>query len=146
MVGVASLLAALAALVATLPVAATPPDRFVLTPQEFVIRGACDFNVLYEDLKVRWTSKSWQRDGSTVIVANGQQRVRLTNQETGSSLVLNYNGPAHFRGGTFSATGHWLHWSQEGDGLWLTTGRLLNFDLSSLRGRRVDLCAKLSAD
>lgn len=145
-VSVAALLAVLTALVVTLPVVAAPPDRFVLTPQTFVIRGACDFNVRYEDLKIRYTSKLWIRDGSFVVIATGQQRVRLTNQETGGWLIVNYNGPFRFRDGTPNGTGHWLHWSPDSEGLWLTTGRLTALaDLSSLRGRRVDLCAKLSA-
>lgn len=146
-VGLPALVALLTALVVALPVAAAPPDRNVLAPQTFLIAGACDFDVLYEDLKVRYTAKFWSRGGSLVVISTGQHRVRLTNQETGRWLIVNYNGPFRFRDGRFSGTGHWVQWDLDSEGLWLTTGRLTTLtDLSSLRGRRVDLCAKLSEE
>ena len=154
-----AVLALSAALAASILAAATAlaaaPDREPYEPGVYLIQGACDFDVLMEDQKVGGTVTVWTRpDGSFVLIAAGQLQTRLTNTESGASILVNVSGPEHLRASedAFSdfGTGRWLQWDPDNGGLFLTSGRIdytgatVQDWIDSLRGSVVDLCRRLS--
>ena len=132
------------------------PSREVLDPSEpFVVSGACDFDVLVEDLKVGYAIMIWDRpDGSTAIIAAGQWQTRLTNVETGESITTVISGPEFvtIAGEDVSdvGTGRWILLNP-GEGMFLVSGHMsLAFETitevrGTLRGHSVDVCAVLAA-
>ena len=149
-------LASLLAIALAGPGLAAKPTREVLEPAEpFVVSGVCDFDVLFEDVKVGYAIMTWDRpDGSTAIIAAGQWQIRLTNLDSGATMDVVISGPefVNFDEESFSdvGTGRWLLFD-EGAGMWLASGR---FDLTAgditdirgtIKGHSIDICAALAA-
>ena len=94
------------------PAAAAPPERFKLEPAgAFTLTGLCDFEVEIEDVRVHGNSiVFFDTDGvETRTILNGNFVSRLTNLETGKSLLLNISGQFTFTSnpdGSLTLTAH----------------------------------------
>lgn len=143
-------------------VMATPPDHDPIPPDEpFVLSGVCDFDVLLEDVfrKDHMTTFYDQAGNVRLQLLAGPIRVRLTNLDSGESLLLNIPGPVHIApqedgSARITAPGPSLWWRVPGvpelQSLVLTQGRLeFTFDgitatLLSMQGNVTDVCALLA--
>jgi hypothetical protein len=81
------------------PAAGAPPDRFKLEPSgSFTLPGLCDFDVEIEEVRVHGNSiVFFDQDGvETRSIVNGNFVARITNLDTGKSLLLNISGQFTF--------------------------------------------------
>jgi hypothetical protein len=136
-------------------------DKPVIEPtpptEDFVIEGACEFDVLLHTVADESKAIIF---GERMIVT-GKIKVRLTNVETGKTLDLNISGPGTFTFDeedgttTIKGGGPWLVWLLEtdegGPGIFLTRGHLtlvgdaeFNVLAFEVRGHVTDLCAALA--
>jgi hypothetical protein len=121
------------------PASALKPFRFQPGPNpDILLEGVCDFPVLGQDVVNKLViTDFFDRDGNLVReTGTGQIVERVTNLETGKSLVKNISGPGTFTfdetGATLVATGIWLFGffpgqiagSDEGI-FWFTSGRFV---------------------
>lgn len=87
--------AAAAVAVAAAPASAEPPLQIPLEPvPPFVIEGACPFPVQLEELENNTVQRIFS---SGTEIFTGRLVLRLTNLDSGESLVLNVSGPGFFR-------------------------------------------------
>jgi hypothetical protein len=147
------LVTTLSALAVT-PVLGAKPDREYLEPETFIIEDACEFPVELADTKVRFKETLWERpDGTFVLIGNGQWLTRLTNLDSGASIVVSISGPefVRIRDEEFSdvGTGAWLQWGFADGGLFLTHGRFewvgetIEDAVATLHGHSQDMCVRL---
>ena len=94
------------------PAAGAPPERFKLEPAgAFTLPPVCEFDVEMEEIRVHGNSLSFfdKTGAETRSLLNGNFVSRLTNLETGKSLVLNISGQFTFTSnpdGTLTLTAH----------------------------------------
>ena len=137
------------------PAAAAKPERVPVPPQDFVISGFCDFDVLVETLASKtYNTTFFDRDGNvTRDLGTGHLVVRMTNVDTGRSIELNISGPGTFvnsaAGLTVDTHGNWMLFI---DGqLFTLSGHGVFFvdatseTIVSRRGHVTDLCPVLGA-
>lgn len=152
-------LAVASSVVAVPPAAAQKPvkESSPIHPHE-VLTDICAFPVLVQEV-VNKTKTITFPNGR--VIYSGALKVRLTNQETQKSILVNASGPGvqtpRDDGGIrIKATGHWF-WifpaGELGPGapaqLLLTVGRVVltvtgTGEVSLVGGRRTDLCQRLA--
>lgn len=132
-----------------------------LPPEHYPADAICDFDVMIEWLVDTGQSIAFPAaaDGTVRQIITGHLVTRVTNEESGASVVYNISGPGEFtfdgdvlqiRGG-----GPWLLYAFPGDaggpGIWFTRGPVaLEVDLTtgawlsaSKPSNTVDVCAAL---
>lgn len=127
-------------------------------PFDDVVVAGCGFDVLVETVEWKVVSTTFNNPSSPVVeVDTGVAKVRLTNLETGKSIVVNISGPRVvkvFSDGSvvLSDEGPWIHWDVPGlPAIFQTNGRVtITIDKAGNvtidgNGRIVDLCAPLAA-
>ncbi len=146
-----ALLAALATLVPAGAALADKPFREPLpTPGPVTLTGYCDFPLLVEVLVNR--ERVTLREDRIQI--NGRLVIRLTNTETGESLVVNVSGPARIgRRGDFAMGRTFIALSAAetgGDPVVVVTSGRVRFTTNddgtttmTTTGRSIDICARL---
>ena len=158
-----SMLVALLLALGALPAAAQgQPEHFFYEPagMEFAAGAVCVFGVIVETLRGRVHDSVRELDDGTIhIRTTGSWHARLTNTETGESIVRNLSGPLDlwiFPDGTARAVnrGHTLAWllpEEGGPALWHHRGTIeWSIDEAGLfsvvreTGIREDLCSALS--
>ncbi len=143
--------AALTAALLVVPVGAQAKPQSAV--DSFTVTGECTFDVRFD---VTGTYNVIEH-GDTVIYTAPASKVRLTNLETGRSIVVSLAGALKERTApdgsvTGVGTGHNLFLSASTDGLPYTTGRVTySYDpatgataLGGGTGRAVDLCDRLA--
>ena len=160
-----SLVAVLAAFIVVTPATANagaPVREFIPADDLTIEEGACDFPILVEVLVNNEYVISFFDDEGEVVrdIVQGRLVVRLTNTETGASVVRNISGPGVF---TYSddetiltARGNWFFWFFPGDlgpgsegSAYINTGVSIQritdagFEIISETGAQEDLCATL---
>ncbi len=143
---------ALGAMVVPAGAMADQPTREPLPVGPFTFPNVCGgFDVLLEPLQENETLMTFTDESGEVVklIVTGALRLRLTNLDTGKSIVVNVPGPQQIRIGadgplTNTAVGPWIHLTEEGL-LVLTRGQIvLGEPFETLRGTSVDLCALLA--
>lgn len=160
------LMAVSLALALAAPASALKPFRFQPGPNPDIrLEGVCDFPVLGQDVVNKLVITDFFDQDGNLVRETGHGRIveRVTNLETGKSIVKNISGPGTFTfdesGATLVATGNWLFGFRPGEIagtteglLWFTSGRFvwrLNFadetwTLLSHTGTIQDICPLLA--
>jgi hypothetical protein len=86
-----------------------PTKVFITAPPPFTLSGSCSFDVRVEVTQNKEYIKTFT-DGKQII--SGRLLVKLTNLDTGKSITVQVNGPAHFNfttnPGDYTSTGRSL--------------------------------------
>lgn len=143
--------------------AGAPPEHvfFEAEPFEFLPGDVCEFGVLVEPIRSRGHQVTFPEDadGTVQVRITGQLFVRLTNTESGASVLRNMTGPVDYwfyADGTAASSnrGHSLaflfFFEEGGPALWYHSGPILwavdadgLFSVVSQRGVSEDLCQTL---
>jgi hypothetical protein len=120
----------------------------------------CDFGVVVDPINGKQRETAWppEPDGTVHTRVAGRWKIRITNADSGASLVRNATGPGDFwtfpdGTGRSINRGHTLAWllpEEGGPELWLQSGRIVwsidenfLFTVVKMTGRSEDLCAAL---
>jgi hypothetical protein len=160
-----ALVFALAAAILVLPstsAVAGAPIREFLPAEDLLIEGSCDFPILAEVLvNEEHTITFFDSEGNpTTQIVQGRLVVRLTNTETGESIVRNISGPGTFTFTedvtTLMASGAWFFFFAPGElgegqegaafishGLAVLELSETGVEIVQLTGTQEDLCVTL---
>jgi hypothetical protein len=142
---------------------AAQPTHVQLQPVSFVLTGACEFSVDLTDLRLHARLMDFvDKTGEFKrAIAAGDEVVKVTNLQTGKSIVLNISGqyvltPNSDGSLTLTAHGRFLFVTVEPEPFVESTrgravlnatvsGEMLALVMETLNGQSVDICQALSA-
>ena len=156
-------LASMMALTVSLPVLAAGRPTFSpvpFPPEGILLPGGvfCDFDLFAEATKNTEVAKTFpaDADGNVLQIVTGQLWVRLTNESTGESVVVNISGPTRYTigpDGTITAAQLGRSVAVAEGGFFVYSGRVIQIiypdgssTIISTQGTSLDVCALLSQD